>query len=516
MPLKVLLIWPPWHRLQSSELANYPIGLCYLAAVAEKANATVKVFNADFSKGKEVFHTSELINSYDKYKSTVNNINHPIWHEADELIEDFQPDMLGFTVTTGSLGAALNISRIAKKLRPDIKVIFGGAHPTALPESTLKNPEVDYIVMREGEQTFLEMLKNFDSQSFDGILGMGYKDDRGIKINPPRPLIDNLDELPFPARHLLVNKERLPPNAFGGIFSSRGCPFSCIYCSSHTIWGKKVRYRSVENVIEEIKHVKKEFKTNHFFFVDDTFSLKTDRAIELCDRMIAEDVDVEWHCQTRVDCINEGLVMKMKAAGCNCVLIGVETGDPESMKKIKKAIDLNKVREAARIFKKCGMPFNTYFMIGFPWETIDQINNTLSFMKEIDPTDASYAVVTPQPGTELFDMVKKEGLIESENIDWSTFHHQSMDMFKTNKFTDEEKREIIETVTQAFDKQKHKKLREKLKRNPGELLKHVIEKGYYKHPIALAKMGKNILFPRKTEMKIIINKTTKEPETDKN
>ena len=118
---KVLLMWPPWHRLQNSELMAYPIGLCYLAAVMEKANVPVKVINADFNEGKEAFHNSELINSYDKYKTVVNDINHPIWHEADEIIEDFQPDILGFTVNTGSVGAVLNISRIAKKINPDIK-----------------------------------------------------------------------------------------------------------------------------------------------------------------------------------------------------------------------------------------------------------------------------------------------------------------------------------------------------------------------------------------------------------
>lgn len=513
MPPKVLLIWPPWHRLQNSEFVGYPMGLCYLAAVLERDNVPVKVVNADFNKGKAALHNSDLTNSYDQYKTILHNTNHPLWHETDSLIEDFKPDILGFTATTGSIGAVLNIARVAKNINPDIKVVVGGAHPTVLPEATLKNPEVDYVVIREGEQTLLELVRNFDSQRFSDVLGMGYKDDDGsIKMNAPRPLIEDLDSLPFPARHLIVNKESLPPNAFGSIFSSRGCPFSCIYCSSHTIWGKRVRYRSIDSVIDEIKRVKKEFKTRHFFFVDDTFSLKTDRAIAMCDRMISENLNVEWHCQTRVDCISEGLIKKMKEAGCNCVLIGVETGDPESMKRIKKAISLEKVREAAAMFKKCGMPFNTFFMIGFPWETIDQINSTLSFMKEIDPTDASYAVVTPQPGTELYDIVRSEGLLEPEDkTDWSTFHHQSKDMFKTHKFTDEEKRQIIEIAEQTFDDQKHRKLRQKLQKNPAEVIKRVIRSGYYKNPISLARMGKDILFPKKRGLRIIIN----EPPAEK-
>ncbi len=506
MPPKVLLVWPPWHRLQNSEFVGYPIGLCYLAGVLEKSGVHAKVVNADFNRGEAAFHNSEMTDSYEHYKAVIHDADHPLWHETDAVINDFQPDIIGFTATTGNVAAALNMSRIAKKINPDTKIIFGGAHPTARPESTLKFPEVDYIVMREGEQTLLELVRNFDSQDFSGVLGMGYKDDGGIKINPPRPLIENLDELPFPARHLLERKGAFPPDAFGGIFTSRGCPFSCIYCSSHTIWGKRVRYRSVDSVIEEIKRVKKEFRTRHFFFVDDTFSLKMDRARELCDRITGENLDIEWHCQTRVDCVSEELIKKMKEAGCNCVLIGVETGDPESMKKIKKAIDLDKVRAAATLFKKCGMPFNTFFMVGFPWETLDQINNTLSFMKEIDPSDASYAVVTPQPGTELFDIVRSEGLLDAEDkIDWSTFHHQSIDMFKTHKFTTEEKKKIIEAAEQAFDAQKHKKLREKLKRNPTEIIKVVMKRGYYKNPVALMRMAKAILLTRKPEMKIIFS-----------
>ncbi len=510
---RVLFIWPPWHRLQNSEFIGYPIGAAYIAAVLEKENIPVKVFNADFKSGSASLHNSEMIDSYEMYKRIVNDLDHPIWHETDEIIQDFNPDIIGFTVNTGSVGAVLNISRIARRFNPDIKIVWGGAHPTVQAKTSLMNKEVDYVVMKEGEQTFLELVKDFDDKDFGGVLGIGFKDENGeIRINEPRPLIENLDELPFPARHLVIDKEKYPADAFGGIFSSRGCPFSCIYCSSYTVWGKKVRYRSVDNVIQEMKQVKKQFGTKHFFFVDDTFSLKKERAMEICDKMLEEDLNVEWHCQTRVDCITEELVMKMKKAGCNCILIGVETGDPESMKKIKKAISLEKVREASKIFKKCGMPFNTYFMIGFPWETIDQINNTLSFMKEIDPTDASYAVVTPQPGTELYDIVRGDGLLPDEkDVDWSTFHHQSMDMFKTKRFSDEEKKRIIAHAEAVFDEQKHRKLRHEMKRNPIKVIKRVIDGGYYKRPVALLKMGKNIMSAKKAgELKIYVNKDVQE------
>jgi anaerobic magnesium-protoporphyrin IX monomethyl ester cyclase len=401
---------------------------------------------------------------------------------------------------TGSYGSALMCAGIAKKIYPGIPVIFGGAHPTVETKSTLKEKNVDFAVVGEGEETFLELAAAIESgRKVNNIKGIGYKKDKKITVNQRRPLIENLDELPFPDRDMILNHENFAPNTFGGIFSSRGCPFNCIYCSSHTIWSRRVRYRSVDHVMQEMEQVRKKYGTRHFFFVDDSFSLNRNRVSEMCDRMVdlqKKEGGFTWHCQTRVDLLNEELAEKMKKSGCNCVLIGIETGYADGLKKIKKSITLDQVRKASAILKKYKIPVNTFFMIGFPWETIDEINATLAFMREIDPDDASYSIVTPQPGTELYDMVRKMKLLPKK-VDWSTFQHQSPDMFFTRKFNDREKKMIIEKAEEAFDQQKHKKLREQIRKNPLSLIGRVVEGGHYKHPIKLAKIGYRTLRTKK-------------------
>ncbi|MFH1420528.1 MAG: radical SAM protein [Candidatus Aenigmatarchaeota archaeon] len=489
--MKILLIWPPWYRLQNSEFVGYPIGITSIAAILEKNGFNVSVYHADYKGKGAVVHTSELTNAYEDYKRRLADENDAIWKEVEAVIVEQKPDIVGISVMTGSYGSALMTAKIAKKINPNTIVVMGGAHPTVEPKSTLRNSDVDFVVAGEGEETFLELVQAIESRKrFSEIKGIGYKKGRQLIINPRRPLIENLDTLPLPARHLIINKENFIPDAFGGIFSSRGCPFNCIYCSSHTIWGRHVRFRSVDNVIEEMKNVLENYKAKHFFFVDDSFSLRRDRVLEMCDKMIQlqKNRSFTWHCQTRVDLLNEELAAKMKQARCNCVLIGIETGYEEGLKKIKKSITLDQVRNASSILKKYKIPVNTFFMIGFPWETMEEINASISFMKEIDPDDASYAIVTPQPGTELFDMVKKLKLLP-KNVDWSSFQHQSPDMFFTKNFSKQQKREIIEKAESEFDAQKHKKLREQIRKNPLSLVSRAVKGGHYKHPVRLIKLG---------------------------
>lgn len=498
--LKVLLIWPPWYRLQSSEFVGYPIGITSIATVLKQNGYDVSVYHADYIGKGAAMHTSELTQAYETYKKRLKDEQDPIWKEVRETVEKEDPDIVGISVMTGSYGSAMMCANIVKAVSKekgkDIIVVMGGAHPTVEAKNTLKNNDVDFVVVGEGEETFLELVQTIESsKSVAKIKGLGYKHGKQLVINPPRPLIENIDELPFPNRDLIINHDHFEPDAMGGIFSSRGCPFNCIYCSSKTIWGRSVRFRSVDNVMNEITYVLDKYKSKHFFFVDDSFSLRKDRALDICNRFIAlheQGKHFTWHCQTRVDLLDEQLAEAMQHSGCNCVLIGVETGYVEGLKKIKKSITLDQVMQATSLLKKHKIPVNAFFMIGFPWETMDEINATINFMKQMDPDDASYSIVTPQPGTELYDLVNKEKLLP-KNVDWSEFQHQSKDMFFTRKFSKEEKDIIIEMAEAAFDEQKHKKLREQALHNPLKMMKRAVASGYYKRPVALAKLGYKVL-----------------------
>lgn len=349
-------------------------------------------------------------------------------------------------------------------------------HPTILPDEAVKNRDVDIVVRGEGEYTFLELIKNLES--LDKVLGITYKENGEVIHNQNRALIENVDELPFPARHLILEKENCLPEAFGNIFASRGCPYNCIFCASHKVWTKKVRYRSPQNVADEIKEIKKTFKTNQFRFEDDSFTLNKKLVEGVCDLLIKEKLNIKWTTETRADLVTDDLIKKMKSAGCEDITIGVESGDEATLKRIKKGITIEQIRNANRILKENKMGFSAFFIIGFPWETKREIDKTVSLMKELDPRVAGFSVATPYPGTELYEIYKSEGLIP-EKIDWSRFFHQSPDMYLTKNLTKEETSKIIEEVEKIFDEHNDKKWRERLLSNPMYVIKRAIKGKYY-------------------------------------
>lgn len=479
---KILLIYPPWYRFFKGELNAYPIGLCYIAGVLEKHGFDkVRVYNADYQDGNRFISQTEMSKLYDEYLNILKNINHPIWKEIGKKISTQKPDIVGISVMTGKLGSALNVARIIKDFDKDIPVVFGGPHPTILPEETLKNEVVDIVVRGEGEYTFLEIVKNIESDELRKVLGITYKDDNNKIIhNPDRPLIQNLDELPFPARHLLLDLDKYRPIAFGSLFATRGCPYNCIFCASYKIWTKKVRYRSPENVIDEIMYVQKEFKVKNIYFEDDSFTLNSKWTNKLCDLMINEQLNINWGCETRADHVTEDLIGKMKNAGCRYINIGFESGDEETLKKIKKGITIEQIKTATDIILRNNMNLNAFFIIGFPWETKKEIGKTIALLKELNIDSPIYSIATPYPGTELYEICKSEGLIP-ENVDWSTFFHQSPNMFFSKCLSKNETLQLIQEVEQEIHGLEIKRLRQKL--YSFYYIKRIFEYKLYKKPI---------------------------------
>lgn len=477
---KVLLISPPWYRLFGGECFHSPLGLCYIGGVLEKNGYDVTIYNADFNTGREFLSDDKITEKYDLYLNNLKDIDYKIWKEIETVLHEQLPDIVGISVSTAKYGSALNVSRLVKKLNPDIPVIWGGIHPTILPEETIKNKDVDIVVRGEGEYTFLDLIHNIHNiNKLENVLGITYKENNRIIHNPTRPLIENLDEIPFPARHLILNKEKYPPEAFGNIFTSRGCPYNCIYCASHLVWTHKVRYRSPWNVISEIKQIKNLFKTRQFRFEDDSFTLDKKFIENICDSLIQEKIDIQWWCETRANLVTDNLIKKMKQAGCEEITIGVESGDEETLKKIKKGITIEQIKNASTILNKNKILFSAFFLIGFPWETKTHIDKTISVMKELDPYQAFFSAATPYPGTELYDICKSEGLIP-EKIDWSTFFHQSPDMYLSKNLKRDECDRIIKETELLFEKHNNKKRRELLISDPLNTAKKIMKRGYFK------------------------------------
>ena len=240
-----------------------------------------------------------------------------------------------------------------------------------------------------------------------------------------------------------------------------------------------MRYRSPEKVVDEIKYVHKIFGTRTFRFEDDSFTLNKEYVTKICELLIKEKLGITWACETRADTITGDVAKIMKAAGCQSVDIGVESGDEETLKRIKKGITIKQAKDAIKTLKESGIDAATLFVIGFPWEDEEKIKSTVSLMEELDTFYANYAIATPYPGTELYNICVSEGLIPKD-INWSTFFQQSPDMFLTRIFTREQVLRVVGETQQAFDRHNRRKRRERVLLHPLSTAKMIYQMDYYK------------------------------------
>lgn len=480
---KILLVNPPWFRLLGQMLDSCPIGLSYLAAVLEKDGFNVSIYNADYNYAKLglIFGSlRKMTGAYQEYLRILQDLDDPLWQEVKGVISVQAPSMVGIPCVTGNYGSAVNVARLVKIINPNIAVVMGGFHPSIATEEVLGNEAVDAVVRGEGEDTITQLATTIQSQgSLNNIPGISYKVRGKILHNPDRPQIANLDALPFPAKHLLLEKETYPSRAFGRVFTARGCPYFCIYCNAHALWTRKVRFRSPENVVQELELVKKNFGTRHFYFDDDTFTLNERRITTICDLLIEKDLKISWGCETRVDRVSLDLARKMKRAGCEYCNVGVESGDAATLTRMKKGVTIEQVRTARQILKDAGITFNAYFMFGFPWETAVEVKKTVALMQELNPERAFYSIVTPYPKSELYEICSSEGLIPS-NFDWSTFFHQNPSMYLTRQITREESAELIRYTAEIFDRHNKRQMLKLILGHPWQTLSRISEWGYAK------------------------------------
>lgn len=426
-PKKVLLINPPFYRLMNSHFNGLSLGLGYIASLLSKNGHEVRIYNADYKSSVNYADQKKIFEGYDNYKKLLSNKNHPLWMGVKESIESFSPDIIGITMLTGTYKSAENVGRIAKELNKDIDVVVGGTHPTVLPEETIENEYFDYVIRGEGEYTFLDLANGARLEDIKGLTYVNKKDE--TVNNPDREFIEDLDSIPFPSRDLYLNDTQYMD--YGYIMTGRGCPFECTFCASKKVWKGHVRFRSPENVVEEVKHVHNRYSTKLFYFVDDTFTLNKNRTKKICELLIRTNMDINWICDTRVDTIDEELLRLMKESGCVRVKIGVESGNERILKKVKKKITKKQIRNSVSIIKKVGIDFTIYLMIGFPSETKAEMQETLDFARELDPTYYSFSILAPYPGTKIYDDVIRSGIILPKEH-WEYFFHQSKDMILTD------------------------------------------------------------------------------------
>lgn len=428
--MKVLLVRPPYPYGKQPFISKMtPLNLLYLASYLQRNNVEVKVLDME-----------------------VEQIN------LNNYIKEFRPEIAGFTSCTPTLKSADNIAKMVKKILPDTMTVLGGVHPTALPAETLNEfSSFDIIVHGEGEETLLEICKKYNTSEIYNINGIAYRVNGDIRVNPPRPLIKNLDELPFPARDL-INLDRYKGQIAKGhtrdsyrlteIITSRGCPKHCIFCATHIINRGGVRFRSAENVLNEIEECISNYKVNAFVFLDDTFVLPNKRFFTILDGI--KKFKVKWGATAVANTISKDLLLQMKEAGCAGLLIGVESGSQRILDLIKKGITVDQVKKAFAIAKEAGIGTEADFIIGsHPSETIEDVEKTISLIKEIDPDILSVTILTPYPGTESFRLLEEKNYIFEKN--WEKFYiFGEKPCWRTDNFSPEELVKLQKKILRSF------------------------------------------------------------------
>jgi len=333
--MRILLIDPPFKVFTGYANNFFPIGLSILAAILKKEGHEVRVLETDKITATNDIDYSDEYRRLQLYVDGINNSSHRIWKDVEKYLKDFCPDVIGLTVMTQKLGSAVKLAEVCKSWRASVPVIVGGAHPTLDPEQVLSSAHIDFAVRGEGETALPQLLKAIEKKGDVSKIGsLSHKKDGRVVHNPSCALIEDLDSVPFPARELLYNPQNYSSEDMGVIMTTRGCPFGCTYCFH--MWARRVRYRSIDNVVEEMKQVKQRYGTRQFAFKDDTFTINRKRLMDLLQRMIDERLNVNWECTTRVDVLDEEMLKKMIEAGCNVVKIGVETGSERILKETSK------------------------------------------------------------------------------------------------------------------------------------------------------------------------------------
>ena len=402
-------------KLDKKSAKSPPIGIMYIAAtLRENSYKDVAILDAE-----------------------AENLS---FEETVDRMKGYDPDVVGFTTTTPVYPLGVELATAMKKHNPEIKTVFGGPHVSALPDESLDKEAVDFVVRNEGEYKMLDLVETLDSGGdFSRIGGIGWKRNGGTLVSNPetvnatthasslesavavggskgkKVLIDDLDALPFPARDL-TDRDRYH-NLYTGerytfLVTSRGCPFGCIYCDSKITFGRKTRYRGVENVIDEIKQVVEDFGIKQFTMTDDTFTLNRQRTLDLCQRIVEEELGISFIASSRADTMDEERARMLKRAGCFMVTFGLESGDPRIMEIINKGTTIEHGREAVRIAKEAGLQTHASYMIGNPGETAESVDRTIKYADELDTDYAQFSIATPFPGTEMWDMAVRDGLID--------------------------------------------------------------------------------------------------------
>ena len=396
--MKAVIVIPPLPKgvLRESVCVSPPLNAPYLAASLREAGHSVSIVDAP------------------PHRLNAKGV-------AEEVAAR-RPDFVGITSLTQTYPSSLEVAAEIRRAVPEVPIATGGPHATFCADETFLRSPITIVIRGEGEQTIVDVANRLEAgEDLSGVQGVTYRTPSGqIIANDDRPFIADLDSLPFPAYDLL------PLNLYGvlggrKIFllqSSRGCPYGCSFCVMYRMDGKHFRARSAKSVSDEIELLKG-LKADSFSFCDDIFTLDKKRVGALCDEIISRGLDVPWDCQTRADALDDGVLERMKRAGCQLMCIGVESGSQEILDRMHKRTTVDQNIEAIRKIQAAGIAASSSIIIGYPGETRESFTDSINFVKKAKPDIAFLNIATPFPGTPLFDEIFPNGL--QEPSDWQKF-----------------------------------------------------------------------------------------------
>lgn len=408
--MTISFVFPP--SLYQTKQTMPPLGMAWIAAVLRENGF------------KDVSLIDCVINKY------TNN-------DVMDLLKKNPPDIVGVSFGTQNRFYALDLIKDVKKNFPNALVVVGGPHPSLTTDDLLKNvSEVDMIIRGEGEYSFLALVKTLQA---DGDLrevnGLSFRDKNNKIIhNPAREPIQDLDSLPMPARDLLpINKYQQqiplrPDKICTSILTSRGCPHMCVYCSTSEHWGHRIRYRSVKHVVDEIEHLINTYKLDGVGFFDDVLTVNKQRVIAICKDILGRGLKISWWCEARANTVDEEIVEWMRRAGCVHISMAIESGSPQILKNIRKAITIEQAVKATEIIKKAGIKLRLFFMYSLPGETCRDIKKTVNLIGylqnkfKVDECTQSLTVI--YPGTEL-ERIAKDTSTLPRDFSWSKYFEEN-------------------------------------------------------------------------------------------
>ena len=395
IPMKVLLINPPHvnSKYKFIGLVAPPLGIAYIGAVLESGGFEVEIIDG-----------SALEMS---------------WTMMETEIKKASPQIVAITALTPTIDIALQTAQLAKKTCPDATVVMGGYHPTFNYSEMLEKNYVDIVVIGEGEYTMLELARTLKrGGDLKQVKGIAYDN----VVTSPRPVIADLDQLPFPARHLLPMDHYKILNMklhTATMISGRGCPMQCSFCASAALHGRQLRMRSAENVVDEMEHLIEHHNAGMIAFMDDTFTLKPQKVAQICDEIKKRDIDVYWGCTARADTLSYDLLKKMGDSGCITMFLGVESADQQQLDRVNKQITIGKIRKAFALSRENDIRTIASVVLGMPGDTKQSIGKTIKFVRELNPSYAIFSLATPYPGTRFYQEAVENNLIKVK--DWSKY-----------------------------------------------------------------------------------------------